>query len=294
MVGPSRKRRAARHLVSDKGAPVRAACRSVELSKSSYYYKRKGGGFEARLVERLKRLCREHPRYGYRRMTALFRREGWRVNRKRIQRLMRSEGLKVVMKAKKRRRLGSSTSERRRAERPNHVWSWDFLFDRTGDGRQLKFLVIVDEYTRRSLAIRVGRCLGSREVTGELRSLIARHGAPGHIRSDNGSEFIAVEIQRWMAANGIGTIYIQPGSPWENPYIESFNGKFRDECLNREMFVSILEARVVVEDWRREYNEKRPHSSLGYATPAEFARLSLPPVAPLPPAERVDMAQALT
>ena len=294
MVGPSRKRRAARHLVSDTGASVRAACRSVELSKSSYYYERKGGGFEARLLRRLRELCREHPRYGYRRMTALLRRECWHVNRKRIQRLMRREGLKVVTKAKKRRRLGSSTSERKKAKRPNHVWSWDFLFDRTEDGRQLKFLVIVDEYTRQSLAIRVGRCLGSKDVIDELRGLIVRHGVPEHIRSDNGSEFIAADIQRWMAGSGIGTMYIQPGSPWENPYIESFNGKFRDECLNREMFMSIVEARVIAEDWRKEYNEERPHSSLGYTTPAEFARLSLPPVAPLPPAERVDMAQALT
>ena len=294
MVGPSRKRRAARHLVSDTGASVRAACRSVELSKSSYYYERKGGGFEARLLRRLRELCREHPRYGYRRMTALLRRECWYVNRKRIQRLMRSEGLKVVTKAKKRRRLGSSTSERKKAKRPNHVWSWDFLFDRTEDGRQLKFLVNVDEYTRQSLAIRVGRCHGSKEVIDELRGLIVRHGVPEHIRSDNGSEFIAADIQRWMAGSGIGTMYIQSGSPWENPYIESFNGKFRDECLNREMFMSIVEARVIAEDWRKEYNEERPHSSLGYTTPAEFARLSLPPVAPLPPAERVDMAQALT
>ena len=266
----------------------------MELAKSSYYYKRKGGGFETRLVERLTRLCRKYPRYGYRRMTALLRREGWQVNRKRIQRLMRREGLNVFTKAKKRRRLGASTSERRRAEHANHVWTWDFLFDRTEDGRQLKFLVIVDEYTRRSLTIRVGRCLGSREVIGELRSLVAWHGAPGHIRSDNGSEFIAADIQRWLKSSGIRTIYIKPGSPWENPYIESFNGKFRDECLNREMFMSILEARVIVEDWRREYNEERPHSSLGYTPPAEFARLSLPPVATLPPAERVDMAQALT
>ena len=281
-------------MVHNKGAPVRAACRSIELPKSSYYYRRKGGGFEARLVEKLRKLCREHPRYGHRRITALLRREGWRVNRKRIQRLMRREGLKVVTLQKKRRRLGVSTSERKKAEYPGHVWSWDFEYDRTDNGRQLKFLNILDEYTRECFMNRPYRCIGAHEVIAELRCLMVEHGVPEHIRSDNGPEFIAAEIQRWMASSGIGTIYIEPGSPWENPYIESFNGKFRDECLNREVFTSILEAQVIVEDWRREYNEKRPHSSLGYVTPAEFARLSLPPVAPLPPAERVDISGALT
>ena len=294
MVSPSSKRRAARQLVHDKDASVRVACHSVELSKSSYYYKRKGGGFEARLVERLKKLCRKKPCYGYRRITACLRREGWFVNRKRIQRLMRREGLKVVTLQKKRRRLGVSTSERKKAEHPMHVWAWDFEYDRTDNGRQLKFLNIVDEFTRECFLNRPYRCIGASEVIAELRRLMVEYGVPEHIRSDNGPEFIAAEIQRWMASSGIGTIYIEPGSPWENPYIESFNGKFRDECLNREVFTSIHEARVIAEDWRREYNEERPHSSLGYATPAEFARLSLPPVAPLPPAERVDISGALT
>jgi len=294
VVSPSRKRRAARQLVREKSCSVRAACRSLRLSRSSYYYEPKKGDLEERLVKRLKELRKKHARYGYRRMTALLKREGWRVNRKRIQRLMRKEGLKVVTVQKKRRRMGMSTSERKSAEYPGHVWSWDFEYDRTEDGRQLKFLNIVDEYTRECFMNRPYRCIGAREVIAELRSLMAEYGVPEHIRSDNGSEFIAAEIQRWMTANNIGTIYIQPGSPWENPYIESFNGKFRDECLNREAFTSILEARVVVEDWRREYNEYRPHSSLGYMTPVEFSRLSLPPVAPLPPAERVDMEEALT
>lgn len=294
MVSPSRKRRAARQLVREKSCSIRAACGSLRLSRSSYYYEPKKGDLEKRLVKRLKELRKKHPRYGYRRMTAVLKREGWRVNRKRIQRLMRREGLKVVTLQKKRRRLGVSTSELKSAQYPGHVWSWDFEYDRTEDGRQLKFLNIVDEYTRECLMNRPYRCIGAREVIAELRSLMVDYGVPEHIRSDNGPEFIASAIREWLAARDIGTIYIEPGSPWENPYIESFNGKFRDECLNREVFTGLLEARVITDDWRREYNEYRPHSSLGYMTPVEFSQLSLPPVAPLPPAERVDMTQALT
>lgn len=286
MVSPSRKRRAAKHLVVEKQSSVRAACRSMDLQRSSYYYEAKDSSFVQRLKERIEEVCLKNPRYGHRRITAVLKREGWRVNKKRIQRFMRREGLKVTMKSKRRKRIGISTSERKKAQYKGHVWSWDFLHDRTEDGRQLRFLTIVDEYTRECFAIRAGRSLGSTEVIGELRSLMATCGAPEHIRSDNGSEFISAAIKSWLSASSIGTIYIEPGSPWENPYIESFNGKLRDECLNREIFTSVLEARVIVEDWRREYNENRPHSSLGYVPPAEFARLSLTPVATLPPSER--------
>jgi len=188
---------------------------------------------------------------------------------------MRREGLKVVWKSKKRRRLGVSTAERKEATHRNHVWSWDIVFDRTEDGRQLKFLCIIDEYTRESLRILSGRHITSREVIGELEVLMKSYGIPEHIRSDNGPEFIAEAVASWLKDSRIDTIYITPGSPWENSYIESFNGKFRDECLNRELFTSVLEAQIIVEEWRQEYNQVRPHSSLGYMTAVEFSQCSM-------------------
>lgn len=257
------------------------ACRVLELSRSSFYYSSNQGDFEKRLLKRLHYLCSKYSRYGYRRIHALLRQEGWSVNKKRIQRLMRQEGLRVLQKGKKRRRLGISTSERKRAEYRNHVWSWDFVFDRLEDGRSLKTLTIVDEFSRECLSIAVNTSIKSLDVIEEFKHLIRVYGIPSYIRSDNGPEFIAKQIVRWLKFYQVGTMYITPGSPWENAYIESFNGKFRDECLNMEIFSSIIEARIIIDDWRREYNEIRPHSSLGYMTPSEFAKVSNPSIATL-------------
>ncbi len=257
------------------------ACRVLELSRSSFYYSSTQGDFEKRLLKRIRVLSAKYIRYGYRRIHALLRHEGWSVNKKRIQRLMRQEGLRVLQKGKKRRRLGISTSERKRAEYRNHVWSWDFVFDRLEDGRSLKTLTIVDEFTRECLSIAVDKSIKSLDVIEEFKGLIRYQGIPTYIRSDNGPEFIAKQLERWLRFYQVGTMYITPGSPWENPYIESFNGKFRDECLNMEIFSSITEARIIIEDWRREYNEIRPHSSLGYMTPSNFAKISKPSIATL-------------
>jgi transposase InsO family protein len=229
------------------------------------------------LIEAMKDLSRRHPRYGYRRITALLRTDGWPVNRKRVHRLWRQEGLKVPGKQRKRRRLGSSENSctRRRAEHVNHVWTYDFLMDQTEDGRRLKLLVIVDEFTRESLSIEVARHLTAGDVIETLAYLFAVRGAPQYLRSDNGPEFIAQAIQAWLASSGAATLYIAPGSPWENAYIESFNSRFRDELLNAETFACRKEAQVLVEAYRRQYNHHRPHSSLGYQTPAAFAAACL-------------------
>lgn len=224
-------------------------------------------------MKRLWVLSREHPRYGYRRITAVLRREGWRVNRKRVQRLWRQEGLKVPRKQRKKRRLGNSDNGavRRRAEHRNHVWSYDFIEDQTAEGKKLKMLPIVDEFTRECLTIEVERSMTAREVVETLAYLFELRGAPGHLRSDNGPEFIAQAVKDWLAQSGVGTLYIEPGSPWENAYSESFNSRFRDELLNREVFETLAEAKVLTEDYRLDYNHRRPHSALGYQTPAEFA-----------------------
>lgn len=230
---------------------------------------------EGRLVARMLELVRRHPRYGYRRIWALLRREGWRVNRKRVHRLWRKQGLKVPRKQRKKRRLGSSANScvRRPAEHKDHVWAWDFLHDRTTDGRALKWLTLVDEYTRECLALEVRRGMTAGAVSEVLAGVVRRRGAPMHIRSDNGPEFIAKAIRSWMTGAGLETLYIEPGAPWENGYAESFNSKVRDELLNAEEFVSLLEARVLAKEWRREYNHVRPHSSLGYRTPAEYGAM---------------------
>jgi putative transposase len=256
----------------------RRACRVLDQPRSSQRLEpaeeRPGTG---RLVARMLELVGEHPRFGYRRIWALLRREGWRVNPKRVYRLWRREGLKVPRKVKKRRRLGLEDNAciRRRAVARNHVWAWDFIHDRTADGRPLKWLTVVDEYTRECVALEVARSITARRVTEILADAIAGRGAPVHIRSDNGPEFIAQEVRRWVGSCEVGMLYVEPGSPWENGYAESFNSKVRDELLNLEEFGSLLEARVLAKTWRQRYDHERPHSSLNYQTPAEFARTSV-------------------
>jgi putative transposase len=221
----------------------------------------------------MRKLSQKRPRYGYRRITILLRDEGWRVNRKRVRRLWLREGLKVPQKQRKKRRLGHSgnSSRRRRARRINQVWSYDFLHDQAADGKPLRLLPVVDEYTRECLAIEVQRSFKAEDVVTTLKYLFELRGAPKYIRSDNGPEFIARAVRDWLASAEVKTLYIEPGSPWENAYSESFNSRFRDECLNRELFESLAEARVIAEDYRLDYNHHRPHSALRYQTPATFA-----------------------
>jgi transposase InsO family protein len=245
----------------------------LDQPRASQRYQPKVRDDEPVLVERILELVRRHPRYGYRMITAKLRQKGWRVNRKRIYRLWRREGLKVPRKKRKRRRLGTSDNgcARRRATHPNDVWCWDFIFDRTASGSPLKWLTIEDEFTRESLALKVDRSITSEDVIDTLAELLAMWGVPGHIRSDNGPEFIAQAIQRWLAQLGVETLYIEPGAPWENGYAESFNSRFRDELLATEEFENVAAARKLGAAWREDYNHHRPHSSLGYLTPVEFA-----------------------
>jgi putative transposase len=225
------------------------------------------------LCRRLRELVRRRPRFGYRRLTQVLRREGWQANAKRVYRLCRKEGLKVRRTVRKRRALGASTNacHVRRAERKDQVWTWDFAFDRTSRGTILKWLSIVDEYTRECLALKVARSIASEDVIDALAELFAMRGVPQAIRSDNGPEFVSKAIQDWLGRLQIQTLYVAPGSPWENGYAESFHSKLRDEFLRQEVFESVIAARKRTLAWREDYNHHRPHSSLGYATPAEFA-----------------------
>jgi len=216
------------------------------------------------------RLASRYGRYGYRQVTALLRREGFRVNHKRVERIWREEGLKVPQKQPKRGRLwlNDGSCVRLRPTHRHHVWAYDFVAERTHDGRPVKMLTVIDEYSRECLAIVVERRLQSDDVLGCLAELFVKHGPPEHIRSDNGSEFTAKVVRHWLKRLGVQTLFIEPGSPWENGYIESFNGKFRNELLNGEIFYTLKEAQVLIEEWRREYNTLRPHSSLNYRPPA--------------------------
>jgi putative transposase len=215
-------------------------------------------------------LASQYGRYGYRRITALLWEAGWAVNVKRVERIWRREGLKVPARQPKKSRLwlNDGSCIRLRPERPNHVWSYDFVESRTHDGRKFRMLNVIDEFSRECLAIRVDRKLRSADVIDVLSDLFILRGVPDHIRSDNGPEFVAKAVRDWIAAVGAKTAYIEPGSPWENGHCESFNAKLRDELLNGEIFYSLVEARIVIESWRRHYNTKRPHSSLGYRPPA--------------------------
>jgi putative transposase len=275
VVTAEQRRQVVRHLQETIGVSQRRACRVLGQPRSTQRQEPRRKEGEAALVRRMLELVRHHPRYGYRRIWALLRRDGWRVNRKRVYRLWRQQGLKVPRKQRKKRRLGSSVNScvRRPAEHKNHVWAWDFLHDRTRDGGALKWFTLVDEYTRECLALEVRRGMTAQAVNVVLARLVQERGAPAHVRSDNGPEFIARVIRDGMARAGLETLYIEPGAPWENGYAESFNSKVRDELLNAEEFASLLEAQVLGKEWRHGYNHERPHSSLGYRTPAEFGAL---------------------
>ena len=251
----------------------RRACRVLGQPRATQRRPRFIPADESRLVGRITQLANDYGRYGYRRITALLRREGWRVNHKRVERLWRREGLKVPQRQPKRRRLwfNDGSCVRLRPEHRDHVWSYDFVQARTHDGRAFRMLTVIDEFTRECLAIDVARRLTSEDVLERLSDLFIHRGVPEYIRSDNGAEFTATKVREWLERIDVKTLYIEPGSPWENGYVESFNGKLRDELLEREIFDTLWEAKVLIERWRREYNTVRPHSSLDYRPPAPEA-----------------------
>lgn len=242
--------------------------------RSTQRYEAAARSDEKQIVSQMHAIVRRHPRYGYRRVWALLKRGGFgRLNVKRVHRLWRKEGFKVPVRKVKKRRVGSSENgiTRHKAESKNHVWTWDFIFDRTEHGSTLKWLSIVDEFTRECLTLKVGRTMTGSDVIDELIALGKSRGLPSFIRSDNGPEFIAKSVRSWIEIAGGKTLYVEPGAPWENGFVESFHGRLRDELLDAELFGSVAEARTLSDCWRREYNHERPHSALGYATPNEFA-----------------------
>jgi putative transposase len=258
-------------LVGRFGVSQRRACRVVGQHRSTQRLApRPRPAEEDKLRRWLREIARTHPRWGWKTAHTILRREGWTVNKKRTRRLWRDEGLRRPAPCK-RKRTRLSGGELFRAERPNQVWALDFQFDETADYRRLKVLSIVDEHTREALAMRVGRTCDADQVVTVIEALVAERGAPEHLRMDNGPELIAWALRDWCRLAGTNTNYIEPGSPWENPFIESFNGRVRDEHLNIEEFGSLLEAQILTEAWRVEYNTYRPHSSLGGLTPAEYA-----------------------
>ena len=279
LLSPARRRACVEQAVRELGVSERQACRVLGQHRSTQRKVPTTPDDEAALTADIIALACQYGRYGYRRVTALLRPAGWWVNHKRVERIWRREGLKVPPKQPKRGRLwlADGSCIRLRPEYPNHVWSYDFVEDRTHDGRKYRMLVVLDEFSRACLAIRVSRKLNSIDVLDVLTDLFLLRGIPGFIRSDNGPEFIAKAVRSWIAAVGAQTAYIAPGSPWENGYCESFNAKLRDELLNGEIFYSLKEAQTVIEAWRRHYNTIRPHSALGYRPPA-------PEVVPWPPA----------
>lgn len=260
-------------LVDRFGVSQRRACGVVGQHRSTQRLApRPRLAEEEKLRRRLREIARQHPRWGWKTAHTILRREGWTVNRKRTRRLWRDEGLRRPAPCRRKRTRPLGGRELFRAEHPNHVWALDFQFDETADRRRLKLLNIVDEHTREALAMRVDRTCDADEVVAVIEKLVAERGAPERLRMDNGPELIAWALRDWCRLAGTTTSYIEPGSPWENPFIESFNGRVRDELLNIEEFGSLPEAHVVVEAWRVEYNTYRPHSALGGLTPAEYAQ----------------------
>lgn len=267
--------------------PERRACRAIGQPRSTQRYVPRVKDDELAIVQRMHELVRSHPRYGYRRIGALLRNEGFKINRKRVWRLWKQEHFKVPRKQRKKRRKGTSGNAitQQQATHVNDVWCWDFVHDRDEKGRPLRWLAIEDEFTRECVALEVERSMKATDVIDVLSQVMLIRGTPRRVRSDNGPEFIAQAIGRFLEATGVSTLYIEPGAPWQNGYAESFNARLRDELLNRELFTDLREAKALSAAWRSEYNHRRPHSSLGYMPPAAYAAsLSSAPVgaAPLP------------
>ena len=250
----------------------RRACQAMQLNRSSYRYTGKTEPMDEGYGQ-VVRLSQQYSYWGYRKIFDLMKAEGIQISRERVRRIRRREGLQVVRKRRKSRVLGTTTQWVHRAGHPNHVWSYDFVYDQSEDGRQLKCLTVVDEFTRQGLSIEVGRSLTAYDVTRILKSLFRRHGHPVCIRSDNGPELVSKTVQKWLKDEHVDTHYIEPGSPWQNAYNESFNSIFRMTCLDRWLFTSLTEARVVINQWLEEYNTVRPHGSLNGMTPEQFLNL---------------------
>ena len=296
LLSPERRRRCVMHVRQRLGASERHACHVLGQPRSTQRRVKKLPGDEEALRTDVIRLASRFGRYGYRQITNLLRIEGWEVNHKRVERIWRQEGLKVPRRQPKRGRLwlNDGSCIRLRPLHKNHVWSYDFVSTRTHDGRALKLLTVLDEYTRQCLAIKVGRKTRAHDVLEVLTDLFARHGPPEHLRSDNGPEFTAKLVRRWLARLRVQTLYIAPGSPWENGYNESFNGKLRDEFLNGEIFYTLPEATVLVEQWRRLYNTVRPHRAHGGLPPAPETIKPSPWFLRMPQLQGPPMARGLT
>jgi putative transposase len=255
-------------LLKGRKVSERRSCQLVRISRPGFRYQSRRS--DALLVEMLKEIANEHPRYGYRRACAVLKRSGERINHKRVHRVWKQAKLCLPLRRPRKKRTRSWTANCPQVLFPNHVWTYDFVFDRCANGQKVKLLTVVDEYTRESLAIRAATSIKSSAVIETLSRVVAKRGAPLCLRSDNGSEFVAARVKEWLQQKGIKTLYIEPGSPWQNALGESFNGRLRDECLNVEWFRNLREARGAIERWRRHYNQERPHSSLDYRTPSEF------------------------
>jgi transposase InsO family protein len=282
MVSPVRRREAVEMVEDRLEVSQRRACSTLGQHRSTQRYRPRRRESDAPLLAAIRRWVRAQPRWGYRMVAGKLREEGWAVNFKRVHRLWKQAGLHVPTKVRKRRSLGSRNhgASRLNAERRNHVWSYDFIFDQTSDGRRLKWLPLVDEFTKENLTLEVDRRLESGDVIAVLDKAVEQYGAPEFIRSDNGPEFIAKKVCRWIQERGFQTAFIPPGAPWENPYIESFNSRLRHDLLDVEEIGSLAEAKWLAKDHRHKYNHIRPHSHLGYTTPAKFAASYLAPLRP--------------
>jgi putative transposase len=272
MVTTSSRKAAVEALKEDLGRSERHSCEVVRISRSTLRYERKDGERDLELKTEIRKLAFANKREGYRRITARLRNAGWVVSPKRVRRICVEEGLQLRRKRPRRIQYGPKGEIAKKAGHPNDVWSYDFVEDRTSRNERIRVLSIIDEYTRQALAVMVAPSIGSRELLDMLSGLVEQRGIPGHVRSDNGPEFIANAVKEWLKGEGTETIYIEPGSPWQNGCMESFNGSLRSECLNMNIFHSGKEARIIIDQWVEEYNEHRPHSSLGYISPNEFAR----------------------
>ena len=272
MVSASAKRQVVDHLVEAHEFSQRRACHTSGIARSTVRYRVRGRSGAAEMTTTVRDYAQRYPQHGYRHITALMQRDGHNVNHKRIERLWRQEGLQLPRRKTVKRRYGEQGEVKRRAEYPNHVWSYDFTEDRTERGQKVRVLTVLDEFTRECLMTLAARSIPSARVLDVLKWLFATRGVPEHLRSDNGSEFIANKIKAWLHTSGCQTIYIEPGHPWENPFIERFIGTLKRECLDRYLFDTVAEAQYLIEQWRDEYNRHRPHSSLDYLTPVEYAQ----------------------